>query len=103
VGDYVYGSSGSTIACLNLKTGKEQWRERSAGKGAIIVVGDKIILRSERGPVSLAKLSPEKYEEISRFNQPDRTGRRAWSHPVVSNGILYLKDQDTLFAYDLRK
>ena len=103
VGDNVYGSSGSTIACLNLKTGKEQWRERSAGKGAIIVVGDKIILRSERGPVSLAKLSPEKYEEISRFDQPDRTRRKAWSHPVVSNGILYLKDQDTLFAYDLRK
>ena len=49
------------------------------------------------------RLSPEKYEEISRFNQPNRTRRRAWSHPVVSNGILYLKDQNTLFAYDLRK
>ena len=103
VGAHVYGSSGNTLACLDLKTGKEKWRNRSAGKGAIIVVGDKIILRSERGPVAMVKLDPNEYAEISRFNQPDRTRRRAWSHPVVSNGILYLKDQDTLFAYDLKK
>ena len=53
--------------------------------------------------MSLVKLSPKTYEEVSRFDQPERTRSRAWSHPVVSNGILYLKDQDTLFAYDLRE
>ena len=103
VGSYVYGSSGNTLACIDLKTGKTQWSERSAGKGAILVADGKIILRTERGPVSLVKLNPDEYEEISRFNQPDRTRRRAWSHPVVSNGILYLKDQDTLFAYDIKE
>ena len=25
-----------------------------------------------------------------------------WSHPVVVNGRLYLRDQDTLLCYDLR-
>ncbi len=76
--------------------------EGSAGRGAILVVGDKIILRTEKGPVSLVEVNSKAYKEISRFSQPDRTRYRAWSHPVVSNGILYLKDQDTLFAYDLR-
>ena len=103
VGDYVYGSSGSTLACLELKTGKEMWRERSAGKGAIVVVDGKIILRAERGTVALVALDPQKYTEISRFSQPDRTRASAWSHPVVSGGILYLKDQGLLLAYDLRK
>ena len=28
---------------------------------------------------------------------------RAWPHPVVSNGILYIRDQDILLAFDLRK
>ena len=79
------------------------WNERSAGKGAIVVVDNKIILRTERGPVSLVELNPKAYKEISSFEQPDRTRSRAWSHPVVSDGVLYLKDQDTLFAYDLRK
>ncbi len=103
VGNYVYGSSGGTLACLNLKTGEEMWRERSAGKGSIVVIDGKIILRAESGTVAMVELNPEAYKEISRFQQPDRTRSRAWSHPVVSNGVLYLKDQDSLFAYSLKK
>ena len=103
VGEYVYGSNGGRLSCIHLATGKVMWNEGSAGKGAILVVSNKIILRTEKGPVSLVELSPKSYKEISRFEQPDRTRHRAWSHPIVSNGILYLKDQDTLYAYDLRK
>lgn len=103
VGDYVYGSSGGTLACLELKTGKEMWRKRSAGKGSIVVVDDKIILRAENGPIALVELNPDAYKEISKFDQPDRSRARAWPHPVVSNGILYIRDQDILLAYDLRK
>ena len=103
VGEYVYGSNGGRLSCIHLATGKVMWNEGSAGKGAILVVGNKIILRTEKGPVSLVELSPKSYKEISRFEQPDRTRHRAWSHPVVSNGVLYLKDQDTLYAYDLRR
>ena len=103
VGDYVYGSSGGTLACLELKTGKEMWRKRSAGKGSIIVVDGKIILRAENGPIALVELNPKAYKEISRFDQPDRSKARAWPHPVVSNGILYIRDQDILLAFDLRK
>ena len=103
MGNYVYGSSGGTLACLNLKTGEEMWRERSAGKGSIVVIDGKTILRAESGTVAMVELNPEAYKEISRFQQPDRTRSRAWSHPVVSNGVLYLKDQDSLFAYSLKK
>ena len=103
VGNYVYGSSGGTLACLELKTGKEMWRKRSAGKGSIVVVDGKIILRAESGPIALVELNPKAYKEISRFDQPDRSRAKAWPHPVVSNGILYIRDQGILLAYDLRK
>lgn len=103
VGDHVYGSNGNRLSCIELATGKVLWNEPSAGKGAIVVVGDKIILRTERGPVSMVKATPKAYEELGRFEQPDRTRSRAWSHPVVSHGVLYLKDQDTLYAYNLKK
>ncbi len=102
VGDYVYGSNGGQLSCLRLADGKVMWNERSAGKGAIIVVGNKIILRTEKGPISLIKLDPERYEEISRFNQPERSRAKAWAHPVVLDGRLYLRDQDNLFVYDIK-
>ncbi len=104
VGDYVYGASGSVLVCLDLKTGKEMWKERSAGKGAIVVVDNKIILRAEsKGTISMVDLNPKEYKEISRFDQPERTRKRAWAHPVVSDGVLYIRDQGLLLAYNLRK
>ena len=103
VGDYVYASSGSVLVCLDLKTGKEMWKERSAGKGAIVVVGNKIILRAEsKGTISLVELNPNTYKEISRFEQPERTRKKAWAHPVVCDGVLYIRDQGLLLTYDLR-
>ena len=103
VGEYVYGSNGNMLSCLRLSDGKVMWNERSAGKGAIIVADNKIILRTERGPVSLVKLTPNAYEEVSRFEQPERTRARAWAHPVVLDGKLYLRDQDNLFVYDISR
>ncbi len=104
VGDYVYGASGSVLVCLDLKTGKEMWKERSAGKGAIVVIDNKIILRAEsKGTISMVELNPKEYKEISRFDQPERTRKRAWAHPVVSDGVLYIRDQGLLLAYNLRK
>ena len=103
VGDYVYGSSSSRLVCVDLKTGKEMWKERSAGKGSIVVVDGKIILRTESGPISLVELSPNAYRQISKFSQPNRSRARAWPHPVVSNGALYIRDQDILLAYNLKK
>ena len=103
VGEYVYGSNGNMLSCLRLSDGKVMWNDRSAGKGAIIVADNKIILRTERGPVSLVKLTPNAYEEVSRFEQPERSRARAWAHPVVLDGKLYLRDQDNLFVYDISR
>jgi outer membrane protein assembly factor BamB len=103
VGDHIYGSSSTTMVCMDFKTGERKWRARSAGKGSILIVDDKIILRAESGTLALLELNPDAYTEISRFDQPDRSKAKAWAHPVVSNGILYLRDQGLLLAYDLRK
>ena len=103
VGDYVYASSNGTLACVELKTGKEMWRQRSAGKGAILIIDGKIILRAENGPLALVELNPKEYRQISKFDQPERSKAKAWPHPVVSDGVLYVRDQDILLAYDVRK
>ena len=37
-----------------------------------------------------------------RLDQPDRTDKPTWSHPVIANGKLNLGDQDTLICYDIK-
>jgi hypothetical protein len=61
-----------------------------------------LFCRSEGGPVSLVKATPEKFELLGRFDQPERADKPSWPHPVVADGRLYLRDQDSLFCYDVR-
>lgn len=101
VGGYVYGSSGNTLTCVDLSSGKATWRESSL-KGSVICVDQKIVFRHENGDVVLFSARSDKFEELGRFSPPDRSSRPAWSHPVVADGRLYLRDQDKLQVYDLK-
>jgi outer membrane protein assembly factor BamB len=102
VGDHVYGTNNNALLCMNFETGDIVWEKRSVGKGSITAVGDLLIVRSEQGPVALVKASPSGYEELGQFDQPDRSSQSAWPYPVVSNGLLLLRDQDVLLAFDVK-
>lgn len=98
----VYGADDGVIKCLDLMTGKVLWQDRSVGKGAVVYADGRVILRSEQGPVAMFDATPEAYRERGRFEQPERSNQSAWSHPVVTGGRMYLRDQDLLLVYDLR-
>ena len=50
----------------------------------------------------LIEPSREQFVERGRFEQPERRDPPAWSHPVIANGKLYLRDQDLLLCYDIK-
>ncbi|MFO0876194.1 MAG: PQQ-binding-like beta-propeller repeat protein [Gemmataceae bacterium] len=102
VNGHVYGTTRGTLVCLDFKTGKVRWSARSAGKGAVTYADGHLIVRGEDGVVCLVEANPQEYKEKGRFKQPDRSRERAWAHPVVAGGKLYLRDQDVLLCYDLR-
>jgi len=56
----------------------------------------------EDGTMCLIEPNPKQCVERGHFEQPDRTRLLAWSHPVVANGKLYIRDQDVLFCYDVK-
>ena len=104
VDGFLYGSNDPGIlTCLELKTGRAMWKERSVGKGSVTYADGHLYLRSEKGPVALVEATPRGYNEKGRFDQPQRSDRPSWPHPVVAEGKLFLRDQDKLFCYDLRK
>ncbi len=97
---YLYGTAGVGMFCADFATGKVLWTERGVGPASVCAVGGKIIARGyNSGDVALIDPSPEGYREVSRFKQPDRSKVQAWPHPVVANGVLYLRDQGVLLAY----
>ena len=100
---HIYGSSGGTFRCLSLDSGELAYAGRSAGKGATVYADGHLYLRSEAGPVALIKATPTDLVETGRFDQPDRSEEKAWPHPVIANGKLYLRDQNILLCYDVKK
>ena len=101
------GNGGGYPVCLDFKTGEVLWNERDSDKrrlrkGSVAVADGRIYYRTEEGPIVLIEPSQKEYLERGRFEQPDRTRLPAWAHPVVANGKLYIRDQDTLFCYDVK-
>jgi outer membrane protein assembly factor BamB len=102
IGDHLYGFSSAILTAMHFDTGKVAWRDRSVGKGSVIAADNRLYLFSEQGVVGLVEPTPEGYREHGRFTI--ETGRwPTWSHPVVSGGRLFLRDQDTIYAYDIRR
>lgn len=106
MGDYLYGDSDDAGIpyCAELMTGEIKWQGRGAGKGSVSVVGadGKTYWRFSDGVMVLADAGAEKYNEISSFNIPGGGDRPSWSHPVITDGRLYLREQDAILCYDLK-
>jgi outer membrane protein assembly factor BamB len=109
VGNYLYGGHGQSKGfpiCVELTTGKVAWggdiRNAGTGSAAVVYADGNLVFRYQNGTVVLIEASPEGYKEHGSFAIPG-VKDPSWSHPVVLDGVLYLREQDTLFAYDVRK
>ena len=108
---YIYSGakhkSGFPI-CVELKTGDVKWggNIRPAGDGegsaAVTMVDHQIIFRYQNGIVALVGATPSGYELHGTFTPVYQEGN-SWAHPVVSDGKLYLREQNKLMCYDLKE
>lgn len=110
VDGYLYGySDGPGWTCQDFKTGAQVWAEKKAlGKGAIAYADGMLYCLAEKdGTLALIEASPKGWKEHGRFKlEPQTTQRsargRIWTHPVITGGRLYLRDQELLFCYDVQ-
>jgi outer membrane protein assembly factor BamB len=107
VGDYLYGDSEDRgiVWCADLMTGKVQWKSRGAGKDSesLVAADDHLYVHYANGTMTLVKASPKSFEEVSHFEVPGSGERPSWSHPVILDGKLYVREGDVIVCYDVRK
>jgi outer membrane protein assembly factor BamB len=101
VGDHLYGTNETALLCVNWKSGKVEWSERCVGKGSVAAADGCLYVRGENGKVALVEANPAGYKEKGLFTQPERGREKAWPHPVIAGGKLYLRDGDKLFCYEV--
>jgi outer membrane protein assembly factor BamB len=103
VGDSLYGTTQTSLVCMDFLSGSVKWSDRSVGKGSVTAADGRLYVRAEKsGDVALVEATPAGYKEVGRFVQPDRGARQCWCHPVIANGRLYLRDDDLLLCYEVK-
>jgi outer membrane protein assembly factor BamB len=102
VGDTLYGYSSSILTALRFDDGQVAWKDRSVGKGSLAYADGRLYCFSEKGEVGLVEATPEEYREKGHFSIPQES-LPTWSHPVIAGGHLYLRDQDTIYSFDIRE
>lgn len=108
VDGYIYGSNwinnnDGNWCCIEWKTGKKMWEEHWNTKGSIISAEGMLYLYEERnGNVGLLKINPEKFDLVSSFKVTQGNAGPFWAHPVIHNGILYVRHTNALMAYNIK-
>ncbi|MDA0837878.1 MAG: PQQ-like beta-propeller repeat protein [Planctomycetota bacterium] len=99
-GGYLYGYFGSRgLACVELNSGRELWKERDPASGTLILAGGNIITLSEQGNLLIAPASPNGFEPVAELQVLSGT---CWTVPSPANGHLYLRNKSELVSLDLR-
>ncbi len=81
-----YGSG--PVACVDIRTGKDMWKEPGFGPGQVILSGDTVIALSDKGEVVFIKAQPTGYKELKR---EDILEGKVWSYPVLAYNHLFAR------------
>jgi outer membrane protein assembly factor BamB len=112
VGDYLFGHSDDNgIICQNFSSGDLVWSDKKKNDAKIaLTYADGLLycLAENSGECFLVEASAAEYKEVSRFKMDPQTAQRnpssgVWTHPVISNGRLYLRDQDVICCYKIKE
>jgi outer membrane protein assembly factor BamB len=113
VGENVFGyHEDRAWLCQEFESGKLIGMKRNPARalksGAVVAAEGRLYILDETGGVGMLPAKPmAKYTELGRFQLPKQSERRksggkVWTHPVISDGKLYLRDQEYIFCYQVK-
>ena len=102
---YLYGFHGRqeyspSFRAVELRTGKVRWSQDRFRGGSVSLVGDRLLILRETGELILAVASPDGFKPFARAQVLPPTLR---AYPALSDGFLYVRNDNTLVCLDLRR
>ena len=108
---YLYGSSGyhspeAELRCVEWKTGKVKWSQPNLGRSSLLSVEGTLVCLSEDGTLRLVRATPDRYQELEKWDLTDDAGNPrlaapAWAAPALDHGLLYLQGANRLVCLRL--
>ena len=103
IGNYVYGSGDAHKYwfCVDWKTGEIKYQDKTIATGVTIAADGMLYCYSDKGEMALVKVNSEKFDLVSQFKITMGTDQH-WAHPVIYQGVLYVRHGNTLMAYKVK-
>jgi outer membrane protein assembly factor BamB len=103
LGDKIYTctSGRKDLKCIDANTGKAL-DSLKVGVGTLIYADKMLYYYNQKGEVNLIRPAPEKMELVSTF-KITKGALEHFSHPVISNGVFYLRHGKVLMAYNIKE
>jgi len=103
IGDYLYGCGTvrPELLSINAITGVLADSLR-IGTGALIAADNMLYYYTQKGDMILLSYDQGKIKKVSSFRIKEGTLQH-FSHPVINQGVLYLRHGNTLMAFDIRR
>jgi outer membrane protein assembly factor BamB len=98
LGEHAYALDEGTLACVNLADGERVWRDGRYGFGQHLVVGDHLLIQTERGDVVLVKPNPQKLEEVGRIKA---LSSKTWNPPTLAGRYLLVRNDREAVCYEI--
>jgi len=103
---YVYAISGNEsvdgtgLKAVEYATGKVAWSDPTIGHGALVASNGKLLVVTEDGALQIGPASPAAWKPTVTAKV---TEGRVWTQPVLSGGLLYVRNQKGIIVcLDLR-
>lgn len=95
-----YKAADQELRCVDLETGTVKWGAKGFGQGSIIAAGDRLIVLSDKGELSVVRANPRQFELLARFQV---IGGKCWTAPVLAHGRIYVRNaKGDLVCLDVR-
>ena len=106
-GDYAYGLNDGILECVDLKNGRQVWKDdrrarsgEAFGHGQILLYDDLIIALTEYGELVLVEATPEAFRELGRMEALTK-GPKTWNNPAIAHGRIYVRNEEQMACFDL--
>jgi outer membrane protein assembly factor BamB len=95
---FLYGLDDGVLCCVDLTNGKRMWKDGRYGSGQTLLVGDLILIQSERGAVALARATPERFQELGQIAA---LSSKTWNYPTLAGRYLLVRNDQECACYQL--
>jgi outer membrane protein assembly factor BamB len=98
VGGHAYGLSDGILECVDLETGKRQWKKGRYGHGQVLGVGRRILIQAEDGRIALVEANPDNFVELTSFQAIEG---KTWNNPCLYGKLLLVRNGEQAACYEL--